>query len=443
MKKERLFSPIFVIIIAASLCSFLVGQGSNAGTSVYLDKVGGSTGLAGIGALTFSFAAAISRIICGPIIDTRGRQMIMVSGSIVMLLGTLGPLIDNTGALFILWRILQGFGFAAGTTAAATAAADVLPFSRLGEGIGYYGLGQAISMSIGPALAIFLISTDPPENFYLGLSACAALSILFALACRYEKDPLNLPATAEYRVRWERGEVGREEAGAAEPLEEAQPSGKTVALSPASEASSTPSRLRRFLDSIFEPSALPGTIPVMFIATSFGFGIFYVGVLGAHLQVGNAGIFYTTSAILMIIIRLISGTFMDRIRSIKIMGIAVICGLVCFAMLFACSLWEGSPQSEWIFYLTGVPYGISLGIALPVNQTVAVRLTPPKRWGAANSLFLLGNDIAIGLSSLLWGFTIQSFGFSTTLLVIMGFIALSFGAALICYPKEEEPEGKA
>ena len=58
--------------------------------------------------------------------------------------------------------------------ASATAAADVLPLSRLGEGIGYSGLGQAIAMSIGPALAIFLISTDVPENFYFGLAGCSA-----------------------------------------------------------------------------------------------------------------------------------------------------------------------------------------------------------------------------------------------------------------------------
>lgn len=420
MSAERLWSPTFVAIVACSLCCFLVGQGSNAGTTVYLERIGGSTGLAGIGALTFSMSAAASRIVSGPLADARGRRIVMIVGACTMLVGTVGPLLGNTEGLFILWRILQGFGFSAGTTAAATAAADVLPLSRLGEGIGYYGLGQAIAMSCGPALAIFLISTDPPENFYFGLVACAALALAFSLACGYERHPERLPSTSEFRLRWEKGEVAY--------LDDAHSRTRTedADLSP----------LRRLLDGIFEPTALPGTIPMMLIATSFGFGIFYMGVYGNQLGVGNAGIFYTVSAIAMIVVRLTSGKFMDRFRPISIMGVAVAAGLVCYGMLLGCPLLEGSGTVEAAFYAAGVFYGISLGLSLPVNQAVAVRLSPPSRWGAANGLYLLGNDVAIGVASLAWGLLAPAVGFGVTICVVMCCIAASFFAALACYPKE-------
>ena len=39
MSKERLWSPMFVAIVACTLCCFLVGQGSNAGTTVYLERL--------------------------------------------------------------------------------------------------------------------------------------------------------------------------------------------------------------------------------------------------------------------------------------------------------------------------------------------------------------------------------------------------------------------
>lgn len=411
---------MFIAIVACTLCCFLVGQGSNAGTTVYLERIGGSTGLAGIGALIFSLAAAASRIVTGPLSDTAGRQKVMLVGAIVMLAGTLGPLFGNSDALFILWRVLQGFGFAAATTASATAAADVLPLSRLGEGIGYYGLGQAISMSVGPALAIFLISTDPPENFYFGLSACAFLAIVFTMLCRYERKPERLPATSEFRMRWERGDFARSD-------------GKGGKGSKSERPRMTP---RRLVDSIFEPTALPGTIPIMLIATSFGFGIFFMGVYGNYLHVGNSGVFYTVSAVSMIAIRLVSGRFMDKVRPIYIMGIAVASGLVCYGMQLSCTVLPLGGATEWVFYLAGIFYGISLGVALPINQTIAVRLSPPERWGAANGLFLLGNDVSIGLASLAWGFTSSSLGYTATICIVMVLIALSFVAALVCYPKE-------
>ena len=45
---------------------------------------------------------------------------------------------------------------AASATAAATAAADIVPVERLGEGLGYYGLGQALGFAIGPDNSVIL-----------------------------------------------------------------------------------------------------------------------------------------------------------------------------------------------------------------------------------------------------------------------------------------------
>ncbi len=428
----KLFTGIFILIIAISMASFLMGQGSNAGTSVYLNRIGESTALAGIGAITFSFAAAASRVISGPLIDSKGRAIIMVIGGVFMVIGCACPLLVNTDSFFILWRICQGIGFAAITTAAATAAADVLPASRLGEGIGYYGLGQAIAMSIGPALAIFLVNTDPPENFYIGLTCCAVLALVLSSMCRYEKHPERLPATSEYRMRYEGSlDTDREKEASA---------GDTLTDDGSSDDDSKHVRgglIGKLIDSIFEPGAIPGTIPMMFIATSFGFGIFYVGVYGATLNVTNAGVFFTLAAASMIVVRLASGRFMDKVAPLKIMGAAVVSGIVAFSMLFACSHIQSGGALDAIFYSSGIFYGISLGISLPVNQTIAVKLSPADRWGAANGLYLLGNDVAIGIASFAWGITNEMLGFDATILIVIGLIAASFVAAMICYPKHK------
>lgn len=422
---ERLWSRTFITIVALTLCCFLVGQGTNAGTSVYLDRMGETATLAGIGAAVFSAAAAVSRLLCGPIIDRKGRAIVMATGAAIMLAGTAGPVFANTSELFVVWRFLQGMGFAIATTASATAAADVLPLSRLGEGIGYYGLGQAIAMSIGPALAMFLVSTDPAENLYLGFSAAAVCALAFALTCRYEKNPRVLPETSAYRRRWEKQRAGKESS----PCEEAKV---------ASDAGSLENRgVKALLDGIVEPRALPGTIPMMIISPAFGFGIFFVGLYGTTLGVGNAGVFYTISAIAMIAVRLKSKSFMDTVAPIKIMGVSAASGLICYGMLLACGIWSNFGALDIVFYFAGIFYGLCLGLAMPVNQTVAVRNTPDERWGAANALYLLATDIGIGTASVIWGVINDSFGFTTTICCVMACIAASLIAARVCYPRDK------
>lgn len=438
-KAERLWSPLFIFIIIMTLCSFMVGQGLNSGTSVYLDHMGQGATLAGVLAAVFSASAAVARIACGPVIDNVGRVVVMLGGALFLLVGTILPAFVSGAAVFAVCRVLQGIGFSAATTASATAASDVLPLSRLGEGIGYYGLGQALAMSIGPALALFLVNTDPAENLYLGMSAMAALAVVFTLLCRYEKNPSRLPVTSSYRQRVEHGGgagsgEAAEPASGAEPVPgESAPAGRAsddaerASTEPAS-AEVAPAKKEGFLKGFFEPRAVPGMLPMLVLSPAFGFGIFFMGLYGTSLGYAGAGLFYTVSAIAMIAVRLVSKAFMDRVAPFKIMAFTVLFGLIGFAMVFFAG------QSELLFYAAGIPYGLCLGIAIPLNQSVAVKNTPAERWGAANAIYLLASDIGIGVASAVWGIVNDAAGFSVTILCAMCCVAASLVVAWFAYP---------
>lgn len=111
---ERLWSGMFILAIAAGFACFMVGQGLNSSTSVYVSLYGGTATYAGVLAAVFS--------------------------------------------------------------------ADVMPASRMGEGIGYAGLGQALAMTVGPTLALFLVSTDPAENLFWGLGGVGGLALVWGIA---------------------------------------------------------------------------------------------------------------------------------------------------------------------------------------------------------------------------------------------------------------------
>ena len=438
--REQLWSTTFVLVVASTLCCFMVGQGLNSSTSVYVALYGGTAAYAGVLAAVFSGAAAVVRLLSGPLIDGRGRRIVMLFGFAALIVGTVGPLFTHDVAPFVVFRILQGAGFSAVTTASATAAADALPASRMGEGIGYYGLGQALSMSVGPALALALVSADPPENLFVGATAIAVVGLAMIFLCRYEKHPEMLPEEAVYRRRLEEGES---EAARTETAEVAEAGGRAEAAEAAEATTSaaqsrTEEQPRRegIASRIFEKHALPGTLPMIVLSPAFGFVIFFVGLYGASLSVGSAGLFYTLSAVSMILVRLKSGAFMDRFAPIKILPLALACGLVAFAMLVACgTVLDGTPVRDAVFNLSGIVYGFCSGIALPLNQSVAVKNTPPERWGAANALFQLANDVGIGGACVIWGIVNDCFGFPVTICCAMCCIVASYFVARAVYPK--------
>lgn len=442
--REQLWSTTFVLVVVSTLCCFMVGQGLNSSTSVYVALYGGTAAYAGVLGAVFSGAAAVVRLLSGPLIDGRGRRIVMLVGFAVLIVGTVGPLFTHDVAPFVVFRILQGAGFSAVTTASATAAADALPASRMGEGIGYYGLGQALSMSVGPALALALVSTDPPENLFIGVTAIAVIGLAMIFLCRYEKHPEMLPEGAVYRRRLEERESEAARRRTAEALEVTGRAGAAEAAEASETTTSTAQsrmegqpRRESIASRIFEKHALPGTLPMIVLSPAFGFVIFFVGLYGASLGVGNAGLFYTLSAVSMILVRLKSGAFMDRFAPIKILPFALACGLVAFAMLVACgTVLDGTPVRDAVFNLSGIVYGFCAGIALPLNQSVAVKNTPPERWGAANALFQLANDVGIGGACVIWGIVNDCFGFPVTICCAMCCIVASYFVARAVYPKE-------
>ena len=414
----RLWTPVFVVIIALTFCCFVVGQGLNSGTSVYLTGLGYGASLSGVLAMVFSFAAAFTRLLIGPVIDSGRCSLVIKVGIVVLIVSTFMTALVDGVVLITLCRLLQGAGFAAATTAASTAAADVLPAERLGEGIGYHGLGQALATSVGPAFALFLAGTNPSSNLYVGLALVGVVGFLIALGSGYEKHPDRLPETSGYRVRWEKSQLAREERG----TRETQGTHETKAEKQS---------LRQRFD-VFEPRALPGAIPMCILCPTFGFGIFFVGLYGTTLGYANAGLFYTISAVVMILVRMLSKRFMDTVPAIKTLTVAIAAALVGFALLFFAG------QGELVFLASGLPYGLALGLSLPLNQSVAVKNTPSERWGAANALFLLFNDLGIGISCAIWGPINDVFGFQVSILLVMVCQILSYIVAWVVYPANQK-----
>lgn len=185
---EKLWNNNFIkIFIIATFCN-LAHQMLLTTMPYYVIVLGASPSQAGVMAGLLTVAALITRPFVGHCADSKGRKNITIFGIIVFAIGTVVFITCPNIYIIMIFRVLQGVGIACMTTANATIATDVLPQKHLAQGIAYFGLSSTAATSVGPAIAIALM-TSGSYNTMFGTSLIAvglAFGILSSLG--YEKQ---------------------------------------------------------------------------------------------------------------------------------------------------------------------------------------------------------------------------------------------------------------
>lgn len=437
-KRVRLWSGDFVLSLLIALFAFVACQSLNNGTPLYIVRIGGSTGFSGTLILVFSAAAAVARLFAGRIIDRFGRRRIMIAGSLLMIAGTVLAIPFSGMMPQIVLRAFQGLGFACVTTASATMAADVLPAQRLGEGIGYYALGQSLGMAIGPALGIFLCSLVFTESLFVGAAAVCAVLFLLVLNVTYEKHIERLPETSEYRLMEERRQMEAESIVEQEHEslgDEAPQDERAASLEDSDDMAEAMEEVTESeedayhgLARFFEKRAFVGAIPMLVICFAFAIPTSYTALYAQSIGFEGAGWFFFVGAIAMTATRFFGGRLLDVVPPRLLFALTGICGIVMFMMVaFA--------TSEIMLYAAGFFFGVSMGFAFPLLNSMAIKNTPAQRWGAANAMFFLANDLGVGIGACGWGFVVDTWGFFPIMMGGASMFVVAYVIALLIFPK--------
>lgn len=111
--------------------------------SSYLVEIGIGIALAGFVVGLFSITSLFCRPFSGLMSDRVNNVTLLKWSNILLGTGILGFAVTTDLSLLILFRIINGIGFAIGGTVQISLASKYIPPSRMGEGIGYLGLGWA------------------------------------------------------------------------------------------------------------------------------------------------------------------------------------------------------------------------------------------------------------------------------------------------------------
>ncbi|MDR2671707.1 MAG: MFS transporter [Coriobacteriales bacterium] len=427
--RPALWTRDFILITGCNLLIFLSFHSVPAVLPVYLSGLGVGPDLIGLAVSLTTLTVVISRPFVGAGIDHIGRRVFLLLGLAGLGL-TLGPLGMVPAIGFVLaMRFLHGVAWGSANTASTTIAADVIPHSRFGEGMGYFSLSSAVALAIAPAVALTLLNYI--EFWLVALLACILIgaAALAALFIHYKPvQQKGQPSTALARDTEQAGE---------KPVESVQATSKKSAIpahaasikpvesvQAASKKSAKPSSPKMSLAAMFEVKAVLPGVMVLFVNMVYGAVNTFMALTGYDRGISDIAMFFVFYAVAVMFSRPFFGKLVDR----RGYALPIVLGLLCDSTAMA--LVNMSTSLE-LFLVAAVVFGVGQGCVLSALQTMAIANVPFERRGAATSTFFIFFDLGIGLGAIASGLVANQLGFSSLYIVFAVLPLVALGIYLI------------
>ena len=358
--KDRLVTPSYCFILAANFLLYFGFWLLIPVLPFYLSEVfsaGNSTIV--IILSCYTVAALCIRPFSGYFLDSFARKPLYLMAYFIFMTMFAGYIIAGSLTLFILFRIIQGVSFGMVTVGGNTVVIDIMPSSRRGEGLGYYGLSNNIAMAVGPMSGLFLHDAGMSFTtiFCCSLGSCIAGFVCASLV----KTPYKPPVKRE------------------------------------------PISLDRFI----LLKGIPAGISLLLLSIPYGMTTNYVAMYAKQIGINaTTGFFFTFMAIGMAISRIFSGKIVDRGKITQVISAGLYLVVFSFFLLSACVYlisWNNMVCTI-VFFSVALLLGVGFGIMFPAYNTLFVNLAPNSQRGTATSTYLTSWDVGIGIGMLTGGY---------------------------------------
>ena len=374
MVEERLFSRNFIFVGAGNFFLFMSFYALMPLLPFYLTSQFAADGtVTGLVLSCYMVSCIVIRPYCGYLLDTLNRRPVYILAYLCFASVFSLYTVCASLWLFILLRIIHGASFGCATVSGGTLVTQVIPKARLGEGIGYYGLANTLSMCVGPLAGLWAHSHLSFTTIFFGLTALALIGTGMASMVKIPPRALN-------------------------------PARKITA------------------ESFFIRAGLPVAVIQILAYVSYGATTTYIAVYADENLVGSLGGWYfTCMAAGLALSRPFAGKKVDKGKVSQLVTIGISLSIVAALSLF-CMHFSADSIRPVVFLCTAFIQGIGYGALHPSLNTIFVSLTDESHRGAATSMFFTSNDLGIGIGVLAGGMAMQCFG---------GYYSI-FGIGAIC-----------
>lgn len=369
----KLYTPSFVALSMANFCHV----SSFAAFFLFpliITAHGGNSRDIGIIMGAFACASALSRPWVSTMIDRIGRKKCYAFGCVIMTLMPLmhlflgGPL-HNDYPWLLLIRVIHGVGLAICFTSIMTFIVDIIPVSRLNEGVGIFGASGLCGMAIGPLVCEFVLKGYGETAFFLCASVFAFSAFLLQLPLREQFQP--------------------------------QPSDKASQCT--------------FMSLLLTRKQLT----CGGIALTFGIGLAatgnFIAPFAEQRSLTLISVYYLAYSAAAVGIRFVAGRLADRVGEQQIIPWGIVFAV---AAMFLVPLVHGNG----LLLFVGCLFGLGHGLLFPSLNAMAIRNEPYAVRGKVMGIFTGAIDSGAFIGALILGIIGQAAGFTALFLAAGAFM---------------------
>ncbi|MFF2455206.1 MFS transporter [Peribacillus simplex] len=384
MKSQRIFNKSFLFLFISNFLVFIGFEMLLPILPAYLLSMNASSIQVGLVTSLFTIGAVLIRPFVGYyLIHNQRKSLAICASAALMIITMLYPYL-NIIWLLLLLRLFHGAAWGVSTTANSTIVVDLIPKTRLGEGIGYFSISTTVGAIIAPSIGILIYDSF---SFDILIWSSVVLSLLAVIALQFVNSPTNVKRKKK-------------------PF--------------------------RFLDMIYEEDVwFPALLTVI---TTLGFGavITFLVLFGKQKGVDHIFLFFLINATVSTLLRPFTGKWYDKKGPWSIIIISAMLG---FLSLFILSYTTNDIQ----LIIAAILFGAGYGTVMPCLQTWTVQKVREEKRGAANATFFSSFDIGVGISAFVLGILAEWI----SLEMIFRFVSLSFIVVAVLVYKDYINKSKA
>ncbi len=360
---DKIWNRGFISVFLVNMMMFFGQQMTNVLIPKYTYSLGGTPMIVGFIASSFAYTALLLKVFAAPMIDTFNKKKILGIAILVMALSYLGYSISSSIKSVLLFRLLQGAGQAFSATCCLALATDMLPRDRIGTGIGYYSVAQAVCQSIGPSVGLWLVKT---VGYHMTFLLCSCIMASAAVMAFMLKN--NYTKTKRFSISL-KGIIAKE------------------AIIPAS---------------------------LMFFLCMAYYNVTAFLVIYAEMQniEGNTGFFFTVYALTLLVSRPLIGKMSDKYGTVKVL-IPAMCFFAIAFILIGCA------GSLTVLLIAAFVSAFGYGACQPAVQTLCMKSVPKDKRGAGSTTNYIGQDAGNLVGPVVAGFVVEKFGYHTMWFVMI------------------------
>lgn len=323
--------------------------------SLYLEGHGRSEAEIGRIFGTFTLSAILMRMLASTLARRLGAVWLVRLGLLGCTLAGIWYFWADTVPTGVGARFLHGAGFGLASTLITALASQIIPPARMGEGLGYLGLGTTLALALGPFMGIWLVNDFGYLPMFLVVAAFYATGILMVSFLPKIKLASSAPDA---------------------------PKPKLVLLS----------RL------VAGPSFLMFLVGIIMSSVSI-----YMALFCREAGLPYASHFFVLSAIGLLVARFTAGRIHDHFGPRYVLIPSAL-------MLLASMLALYMVQSRDLLFAVSIIYGFATGAVFPSLQALALSAVPMSGRTEATASLFNAFDLGMGAGSLSLGYLASQAG---------------------------------